>query len=375
MSVGEEQYTLGVEEEYQIVDPKTRELRAHGGGVLQRAQEIVDEEEGVTPELLASQVEATTPVLSTLSEVRAELLRLRCEVSTAAEEEGDRILAAGTHPFSRWQEQPISPGEHYQRVMDTHQQMAHEQLTFGFHVHVGLSDWEAAVQVMNHIRLWLATLLALSANSPFWNGADTGYASYRSRIWGRLALSGPTTPFGSRAEYDALVEALVAAGVVSDDSSIYWDVRLNEQLQTVELKVMDACSRVDEAVMLAGLVRALVRTCDEQAKREEPYPMVRPEFLHAANRRASRYGLDGDLLDVEAGTMRPAGEMIEKLLTFIRPALERDGDWEEVSSLTNETLEGGNGAKRQRETYERTGQLNDVVDTLLEETAQGRSRA
>jgi glutamate---cysteine ligase / carboxylate-amine ligase len=174
---------------------------------------------------------------------------------------------------------------------------------------------------------------------------------------------------------DALVEALVAAGVVSDDSSIYWDVRLNEQLQTVELKVMDACSRVDEAVMLAGLARALVRTCHEQAKHEEPYPVVRPEFLHAANRRGSRYGLDGDLLDVEAGTMRPAGEMIEKLLAFARPALESCGDWEEVSSLTRESLERGNGAIRQRETYGRAGQLKDVVDTLLEETAQGRSRA
>jgi carboxylate-amine ligase len=238
-----------------------------------------------------------------------------------------------------------------------------------------LSDREAAVQVMNRIRLWVAPLIALSANSPFWNGADTGYASYRSRIWGRLALSGPTTPFGSRAEYDALIEALVAAGVVSDDSSIYWDVRLNEQLQTVELKVMDACSRVDEAVMLAGLARALVRTCHEQAKHEEPYPVVRSEFLHAANRRGSRYRLDGDLLDVEAGTMRPAREMIEKLLAFARPALENCGDWEEVSSLTRETLEGGNGTKRQRETYEQTGRLEDVVDTLLEETTQGRSRA
>jgi glutamate---cysteine ligase / carboxylate-amine ligase len=188
-------------------------------------------------------------------------------------------------------------------------------------------------------------------------------------------LSGPSTPFGSRAEYDALVDALVAAGVVSDDSSIYWDVRLNEQLQTVELKVMDACSRVDEGVMLAGLARALVRTCHEQAEREEPYPVVRPEFLHAANRRASRYGLEGDLLDVEAGTMRPSREMIEKLLAFARPALENCEDWEEVSSLARETLQCGNGAMRQRETYRRAGRFKDVVDALLEETAQGRSRA
>ncbi len=204
MSVGTEQYTLGVEEEYQIVDPETRELRAHGGSVLQRARQIVGEEEGVAPELLASQIEAISPVMSTLDEVRAELIRLRCEVAQAAEEEGDRIAAAGTHPLSTWQEQSITPGEHYQKVVESHQQMAHEQLAFGFHVHVGLSDREAAVQVMNRLRLWLAPMIALSANSPFWSGADTGYASYRSQIWGRLSLSGPTVPFGSRAEYDAM---------------------------------------------------------------------------------------------------------------------------------------------------------------------------
>jgi carboxylate-amine ligase len=375
MSIQTEQYTLGVEEEYQIVDPETRELRAHGAGVLKRAQHIVDEEEGVAPELMASQVEAMTPVLSTLSEVRNELLRLRCEVSKAAGEEGDRLVSAGTHPFSRWQEQQITPGEHYERLVENHQQMAHEQLVFGFHVHVGLSDRGAAVEVMNRIRLWLAPLLALSANSPFWSGADTGYASYRSRIWGRLALSGPTTPFESRAEYDAMLEALIAAGVVGDDSSIYWDVRLNDDLETVELKVMDACSKVDEGVMLAGLARALVRTCHERAVREEPYPTIRPEFLHAANRRAARYGLRTELLDVEAGHGVPASEMIEKLLAFARPALEEGGDWEEVSSLAHETLECGNGAARQREAYARAGRLEDVVDMLIEETAQGRDEA
>ncbi len=253
--------------------------------------------------------------------------------------------------------------------------MAHEQLAFGFHVHVGLSDREAAVQVMNRIRLWFAPMVALSANSPFWSGADTGYASYRSQIWGRLALSGPMTPFGLRAEYDALVGALIPAGVLTDDSSIYWDVRLNDQLGTVELKVMDACSRVDEAVMLAGLARALVRTCHERAEREEPYPIVRPEFLHAANRRASRHGLDTELLDIEASRKIPAREMIENLLAFARPALEEGGDWEEVSFLARDTIERGNGASRQRGVYGRAGRLEAVVDMLIEETAQGTDEA
>ncbi len=171
------------------------------------------------------------------------------------------------------------------------------------------------------------------------------------------------------------MKALLAAGIVTNDSSIYWDVRLNEHLETVEFKVMDACSRVDEAVMLAGLARALVRTCHERAEREEPYPMIRPEFLHAANRCASRYGLGVDLLDVEAGRIVPAREMIEKLLDFTRPTLEEGGDWEEVSSLVRETLERGNGAMRQREAYERAGRFEDVVDMLVEETLQGTDKA
>jgi glutamate---cysteine ligase / carboxylate-amine ligase len=229
-----------------------------------------------------------------------------------------------------------------------------------------------ALRVMNRLRPWLAPLLALSANSPFWLGEDTGYASYRTQVWGRLPTAGPPAPFSSLAEHDALVRALVETGSVLDTASVYWDVRLPEKLDTVEIRVSDACSRVEEAVMLAGLSRALVRSCRERAERGEPYPSVRPELLRAAHWRASRHGLDAELVDVEAGRAVPAREVIEKVLAFARPALEEDGDWEEVAALVRETLEHGNGASRQRRAYERAGRLEDVVDMLIGETAPGR---
>jgi glutamate---cysteine ligase / carboxylate-amine ligase len=365
-----EDYTLGVEEEYQVIDPETRALCPGAEDVLRRARRTLGEDR-VVPELRASQLEVLTPVCRTLSEVRGELSRLRWGVIRAAEEAGVRIAAASTHPFSHWQDQPITAGERYEKILDRERRMAEEQVVFGFHVHVGLSDREAAVQTMNRARLWLAPLLALSANSPFWMGEDTGYASYRTQIWGWLPTAGPPGPFSSLAEHDALVESLVATGGAMEANQIYWDMRLPQKLETVEIRVCDVCSSIDEAVMLAGLCRALVRTCHKGAENEKPYPEVRPEILRAAHWVASRYGLGADLVDVEAGHLAPAKEVIEKLLAFTRRALEEHGDWKEVSVLVGDTLKRGNGAVRQCQVYERSGKLGDVVDALIEDTAKG----
>jgi len=367
------EYTLGVEEEYQVVDAESRALDPRGGRVLERARQTLGEQ--VVPELRASQIEVVTPVCRTLAEVRAELLRLRRGVIREATEEGCRIVAASTHPFSHWQEQPITPDERYRRLVESYQRLTHEQLAFGFHVHVGLDDRETAVRVMNHLRLWLAPLLALSANSPFWIGEDTGYASYRTQVWGRLPVTGPPASFASLAEHDALIEALVQTGGVLDAASVYWDVRLPEKLETVEIRVADVPSRMDEAVMLAGLSRALVRACHERVEREEPYLDARPELLRVAHWGASRYGLDGELVDLEARRAVPAREIMEKMLAFARPALEEHGDYEEISSLVGDTLRRGNGAMRQRQTYEQASRLEAVVDALVEETAQGTDAA
>jgi glutamate---cysteine ligase / carboxylate-amine ligase len=374
VSAETEEYTLGVEEEYQLIDPETRGLGPGGEGVLERAQRTLGEER-VVPEMWLSQVEALTPVCRTLGEVRAELLRLRRGVMEAAGEEGARIVAASTHPFSPWQEQLITPKERYRKIIERERRLAEEQVVFGFHVHAGLEDREAAVEVMNRARVWLAPILALSANSPFWLGEDTGYASYRTQVWGRLPTAGPPGHFGSLAEHDALVRTLVQVGGAAEPTQVYWDIRIPELLETVEIRVADVCSKVDEAVMLAGLSGALVRSCRERAVRGEPYPSPRLELLRSAHWVASRHGLDAELVDVEAERAVPAREMIEKLLAFARPALEEHGDWEEVSALVDATLKQGNGARRQRRAYERAGRLEDVVDMLIEETAQGTNPA
>ncbi len=362
-----EEFTLGVEEEYQIVDAETRQLRPSALRILPRAQAVVGDQ--VTPELYLSQIEIGTPVCRSLAEVREELTRLRREVNAAAEREGSRIAAAGTHPFSRWEEQKITPQQRYVGIAQEYEQLAREHLIYGCHVHVGLSDREAAIQVMNRARLWLAPLLALAANSPFWLGWDTGYASFRTEIWRRWPLSGTPQVFGSRAEYDTLVEALVETGSATDATKIYWDVRPSARFETLEFRVTDVCLTVDEAVMVAGLVRALARTCYEHYLSGEPLPHVRPEMLRAAKWRAARYGLEADLISVQEGRAVPTGELIERVLTRLREALEADGAWEEVSELVRATLARGNGAARQRAAFARAQSFEDVVDYIVAQTA------
>jgi glutamate---cysteine ligase / carboxylate-amine ligase len=362
-----EAFTLGVEEEYQIVDAQTRELRPRALRILPAARERVGD--SVTPELYLSQIEIGTPVCRGLGEVREQLTRLRREVNAAAEREGSRIAAAGTHPFSHWEEQELTPRRRYHGIAREYEQLAREQLIYGCHVHVGIPDREDAIRVMNRARLWLAPLLALAANSPFWLGWETGYASFRTEIWRRWPLSGTPQVFASWDEYDALVRALVETGSASDATKIYWDIRPSARFDTLEFRVTDVCLTVDEAVMVAGLVRALARTSLEEARREAPLTPVRPELLRAAKWRAARYGLDADLVDVEGGKAVPAGELVGVLLKRLRAALEADGAWEEGRELVRATLRRGNGASRQRAAFARAGRHEDVVDLIVAETA------
>jgi carboxylate-amine ligase len=364
-----EDFTIGVEEEYQILHPETRELRQRAGRILPEAQRRVGDE--VTNELYLSQIEVGTPVCRTLADVRAELVRLRRAVVAAAGRDGSRIAAAGTHPFSHWGDQALTPKPRYFGIADDFQQLAREQIIFGCHVHVGIADREAVIGVMNRVRPWLPALLALSANSPFWLGLDTGFASYRTELFARFPMTGLPYPFDSRAAYDDLIASLVAVGVIDDASKIYWDVRPSSHVETLEFRVADVCLTIDEAVMIAGLCRALARTCHAQHLRGEPVDSPRPELLRAAKFRASRFGLDGELIDVRARRSVPAAGMIDSLLAFLRPALEQAGEWDEVAALVHQTIEGGNGAKRQREAFARAGRFEDVVDLIVAETRRG----
>jgi carboxylate-amine ligase len=369
MAPPRDDFTIGVEEEYQIIHPVTRELRQRAQRILPRAREAVGDE--VTTELFLSQIEIGTPVCETLADVRSELIRLRRSVIAAAEREGCRIAAAGTHPFSRWEEQEVTPKPRYFGIAHDFQQLAREQIIFGCHVHVGIPDREAAIRVMNRTRPWLATLLALTCNSPFWLGIDTGYASYRTELFQRFPMVGTPNILASRAEYDNLIAALVATGSITDASKIYWDVRPSSHFETLEFRVADVCMSVDEAVMMAGISRALVRACHDEIRRDVPIVDPRPELLRAAKWRASRYGIEGELIDVQERRAVPATGLIQRLLAFLRPTLEEAREWDELSTLARETIARGTGSKRQREAFARRGQFEDVVDLLIEETARG----
>ncbi|WP_422932150.1 carboxylate-amine ligase [Singulisphaera sp. PoT] len=369
MAENPDDFTIGVEEEYQIVHPETRALVQRAGRLLPRAKEAVGDE--VTNELFLSQIEVGTPVCRTLAEVRAEIIRLRRAVIAAAEKTGCRIAASGTHPFSRWENQRITPKDRYVGLAEDYQHLAREQIICGCHVHVGIADREAAIRVLNRSRPWLTTILALSANSPFWHGADTGYASYRSELFLRFPTAGPPERLASRGEFDRVVSELVAVGLVEDASKIYWDARPSMHFETIEYRVADVCSSIDEAVMIAGLCRALARECHARDLAGEPDPDLRPELLRAGRWQAARFGLDGDLIDLAALRSAPAAELVEGLLAFVRPSLEAAGDWPEVSEIARATLARGPGARRQREAFARTGRLEDVVDEIVAETSRG----
>jgi len=362
-------FTIGVEEEFQIVHADTRELRQRASGVLNRAKESLGDE--VTNELYLSQIEIGTPVCSHLAEVRAELIRLRKAVVEAAGRVDCRIGAAGTHPFSDWHDQTLTPKDRYAALLGDFQQLTREQIIFGCHVHVAIADKDEAIRVMNRARPWLPPILALSANSPFWMGLDTGYASYRTELFGRFPTAGLPMEMASRAEFDSVVDSLVSTETIIDASRIYWDIRPSMHFDTLEFRVADVCQTVDEAVAIAGLCRGVALACHEAPHLDAPEHRIRPELLRAAKWRASRYGLEGDLVDPWGRKTVPASRMIEALLAFVRPSLEDLGEWDEVSSIVREIQRRGNGAPRQRRAYQKAGRFEDVVDLILEETARG----
>lgn len=359
-------FTVGVEEEYQLVDLETRALHSGVDDVLPGAHARVGDD--VEAELQQSQIEIGTPVCNDLGEVRAELRRLRAEVASAAAAQGLALAAAGTHPFSRWQDNRITEKEAYVALADRYAHLAREQIVFGCHVHVAIGDQELAIQTMNQARPWLSPLLALSASSPFWQGTDTDYASYRTEVFGRWPTAGAPEAFASRAEFDRVVEELIATGSIDDRARLYWDVRPSARYETLEFRIADVCTSLDDAVMLAGLIGALVRRGAALAESGAPIPTVRPEMVRAATWRAARNGISADLVDVVGLRSAPARQVVDGLLAFVRPALDEWDEWDEVSALVAGVFERGTSAARQRELHRRTGSLSDVVDWIVAET-------
>ena len=247
-------------------------------------------------------------------------------------------------------------------------QLISELIIFGNHVHVALSDRDIALQVINRVRIWLPVLLALSANSPFWLGQNTGYASYRTEIWTRLPTTGTPPVFADYGEYQEVIDNLIAVGAINDPTNIYWDIRLSHKFPTIEFRVTDICLTVEEAVTITGLVRALVWTGYREVMDDVPLSEIRPEILQVAQWYAARYGLTGNLIDVESKIPVSAAELINNFLNYLRPALEKFGDWQTISTSVQKILDRGNGAQRQLAVYQKNQSLEAVIDYIVEQT-------
>lgn len=360
--------TIGVEEEYHLIDATTMGL-ADVPGVVASARELLGAD--AQAEISTSQLEVATPVCSSLAEVREQLVRLRRGADEAARGHGCRILPCGTHPFSSWLDQQLTEGERYAEVHERLGLLALQQLIAGCHVHVNVADPELCVHVVDRLRPDLHLLLALSGSSPFWEGVDTGYASYRTQWFNRFPVTGTAQLIGDLATYQRLVRDLVDTGMVLDASHLYWDARGSTRFPTVEVRVADTLPRLDDVVLQAALVRSLVRVAAAEAIRGNEFPAPRSEVVRAARWRSAKEGADGTLVDLRAGGLAPGRSLVRALLDRLRNDLEELGDWEEVCALTEQALATGTSAIRQRGVVFRGGDLRDVARSVVDEGACG----
>jgi carboxylate-amine ligase len=359
--------TVGVEEELFVVDDETGGLSARAAEVIEAAVHGVADQ--IEPELKEAQVETGSVVCGDLATLASSLVSLRRRLDAAARRCGTRVLATGTHPSSSWERAGgVTDEAAYRKLADDYGHLTDEQVVSGCHVHVGVDDPELAIQVMNHVRLDVPVLLALSANSPFWAGVDTRYASYRTEIFHRWPTAGLPEPFASRSEYDALVRTMRAVDAIDAPARLYWDLRPSARYPTLELRVADVPLTVEESVTLAGLFRALVVEGIGRVEAGAPVPAVRPELLRAALWRAARYGLEGDLIDVRGPASRPAVEVLEALVDRLGPHLDALGDTERVGRGVARVVEEGTGAERQRRAFARRGSLDDVTAAIAAAT-------
>ncbi|PZS18783.1 MAG: carboxylate--amine ligase [Acidimicrobiales bacterium] len=355
---------MGVEEEFHVVDLATRELVAEAPQLLAHLPV-----ESFGGELHRSVVESKSAVCGGLDELRGELARLRSQLASAAEAEGLGLAAAGTVPLVDPLRLAVTPSTRYARMLDDYQLLAREQLICGVQVHVQLSDRDLAVAVAQRVSPFLPCLLALSASSPFWFGEDSGYASARSLVWQRWPTAGLSGEISSAAEHDALVADLVASEVISDPGMIYFDVRPSAHVPTLELRIMDACPNLDDVMLIAGLFRALVRRERHSVAMGVAPVRIAAPLLRAAMWRAARSGMEGRLLDLpQSPRPIPAGDSVRGLLGGLRTWLEESRDWHQVSALAEDAIARGSSAAQQRNVYQRSGRLVDVVDHLVDRT-------
>lgn len=358
---------FGVEEEFLVIDPASRDVMPRAEAVVTRARTRLGNR--VSGELTHLQVETRTGVCTSVKELVGQLLEARSVVGACAEEEGLRIVATGTPVLAGAVPPPITEGARQDLGNATFRGLHDEQAICAMHVHVEMPDRELAVKVSNQLRPYLPVLITLAANSPFWAGRDTGYASWRTMVWARWPVAGPPPVFASAAHYDELVESMLAAGALVDRGTIFWDVRPSASHPTLEIRVADVPVTAQESALFAAMVRALVVHVAAVVERGEPDPIVAPELMRMAYWRAARDGLGGDGFDLFTGRLAPATRLAKRLFEVVRPILAAHGDYELVQGWMDDLLTGGGGAARQRAAAARRDAPADVVDYLIAHTA------
>ncbi len=361
--------TLGIEEEYQIIDPATGELKSYITQILEEGKLILREQ--IKAELHQSMVEVGTEVCQTPGDARAELVKLRRTITELAGRHGLVIAAAGTHPFSNWEKQEITPFERYLGVKQDMADLAQQLLIFGTHVHVGIEDRDFLIDAMNVARYFAPHILCLSTSSPFWTGRNTGLKSYRSIIFRHFPRSGMPPLFTDWAEFEVMVDTMVKTRCIPDGSKIWYDVRPNHRYPTLEFRICDVCTKVDEAVCIAALFQAIIAKLWKLRRDNMTFRVYPTELIEENKWRAVRYGLDGKLLDLGKQKEVPVRELIHEMIDwFLRDVIDELGTRKEIE-YAYKILESGSSADRQLKTFAATGSTRAVADLLVKETQEG----
>ena len=358
-------FSVGVEEEYLLIDPETRNLARPPKELFERAEAKLGKR--VTREYLSAQIEIGTDVCGSAADVREQLRDLRGEVVRIAEAHDCQLMAASTHPFASWREQERSDKERYHTLKDELQVVAERLMICGMHVHVGIDDDEFRVDAMNQIKYFLPHLLALSTSSPFWEGHDTGLCSYRLSVFDEMPRSGLPSHFTGWSDYSSALETLTRTGVMEDATKIWWDIRPHCKFPTLEMRICDVCTDVEDAVAIAALYACLARMIWRLRQANQSWRHYSTFLINENRWRAQRFGASGSLIDLGRGALQPFPDLLDEIISLVKQdaqALDCEAEMEHCRRI----VERGTSAIHQRRTFERTGSLNDVVDDLVRTT-------
>jgi glutamate---cysteine ligase / carboxylate-amine ligase len=361
-------FTLGIEEEFQTIDPESRELKSHMSKIVEGGKTILQER--IKQEMHQAVVEVGTNVCENIAEAREEVTFLRKMLLDLASKQNLLIAAAGTHPFSDWQTQLITEDDRYNKLVDEMRDVARGNLIFGLHVHVGIDDRNEAIEIINEARYFLPHIYALSVNSPFWCGRNTGFHSYRAKIFDKFPRTGIPEHFKSASEYDAYLALLIKTGCIDNGKKIWWDLRLHPFFPTIEFRICDVPMRVDETICLAAIMQALVAKLYKLKQQNLSFRSY-PKYLINENKwRAARYGVGASLIDFGKESEVPYSALAAELMEFIKDSAEELGSTQEINYI-HEILKNGTGAERQLKVFEETNDLKSVVDYMVQETKFG----